>query len=100
MVVLGAHLLACRLEGEQHVRPGVPVRHREDVQLVYLVTVLAQPGLGAEQRAAEEDAVAARDLRHRRWPSPPPPPSPPSLAGRRAPPPPRGGPPAPPRGSP
>src|SRR6266851_2955136 len=56
------HVLDRRLEGEQHVRAGVAVRDREDVEPVDLFVVGREPAQAAEQRALEELTVHSSRL--------------------------------------
>ena len=56
-----ADVLHRRLQREQHVGPGVAVRHREDVEAVDLLLVGAEPAEAAQQGALEE--LAVDDLR-------------------------------------
>src|SRR5438046_1040890 len=57
------HVLDRRLQGQQHVRAGVAVGHRKDVEPVYLFMVGAQPAETAEQRPLEQRAVDPHRLR-------------------------------------
>jgi len=49
-----------RLQGEQHVGPGITVRDGKDVEGVDLVPVDGEPGERTEQGLPEEVAVADR----------------------------------------
>src|ERR1700687_1302043 len=60
-VVEVADLVDRRLQGEEHVGPGIPIGNGEDVERVDLVAVNRQPGQRAEQGLFEKTAVAFDD---------------------------------------